>query len=597
MLLLCLILAGRLFYLQIIDTHHYRVLSEGNRVNMRLVPPMRGEIVDHQGRPLAINIPSYTLILHKHKNHNLDALHYQLTPLLKLAPETSDIWKKEQTKVSHTIPITLKRNLTWEDVTKLSIFILDFPDLEILKTTRRHYPLGETAAHIIGYIGQPSEKDIDHNKALSLPGMNAGKAGIERFYQDKLTGSPGQNFVEVNARGTIMRTLQSNAATSGENLKLTIDAPLQKMTYERLRHFKSAAAVILNVHTGAILAMVSIPSYTPNSFVKGIDHTTWNNLINNKLSPLNNKAIEGLYSPASLFKVPVLMAALESKKVGPHFTSHCQGHLKVGQHKFHCWKRYGHGELNAQGALMGSCDVYFYEVAQRLGYTPMVEMAQKLGLGQPHNIDLYGEKSGLLPTPAYKKKRHNQNWYLGDTILMSIGQGAILSTPLQWAVMIAQIANGGHTLQPHLLSKQTETSAPGKKLDIHPKTIKYIQDTLAMGVNTPQGTGYRNRITEAGYEMAGKTATAQVRRISTKERAQGVRNGESLPWELRDNAIFMGYAPIHAPQFAVALIIEHGGWGGQTAAPVGRDLLLMTQKHFKQRNKNMPPSRATKKGA
>lgn len=573
--LLFLLLIGRLAHLQIYQSSKYEILSEGNRINLLLVLPPRGNLFDRNGQLIAANKQVFQATINLNQTKDFLTTLEQVASLLSLSSSQLDKIKSQIQNHPRHIPLSLKKNLSWEEVALLELNRLALPGVNVISATQRHYPWQEAIVHITGYVSAPTEEEVIEDASLNLPDAQSGKTGIERIHEEKLKGKYGRREIEVNARGSLIRTLSYEPPLPGQDLFLTIDVDLQKYMYEKLAPYKSATAVVMDIHTGAILAMVSVPGYNPNSLVTGLEPGEWQTLIKHDQAPLTNKAITGLYSPASILKLPVSLASFAHPDIGTSFQTYCNGHMKVGNHKFHCWKKHGHGAVDFRTAMQRSCDIYYYEAGKRMGHQAIYKMANKLGFGKKLGIDLPQEKAGLLPTPQWKRQRFKENWYLGDTILFSIGQGTILTTPLQWVTALAAITNGGYLVTPHVT--QSTLPYPKEYLNIPPAHLNRLVGILDETTNKSGGTGYVSRITMKGFEMGGKTATGQVRHISLAERAAGIRRGDDLPWALRDNSMFIGFAPVHEPKYAIAVLVEHGGWGSQAAAPLGRDILLKTQ--------------------
>jgi penicillin-binding protein 2 len=417
---------------------------------------------------------------------------------------------------------------------------------------------------------------------LELPGFQIGKSGVEKVYDADLRGSGGRSQVEVNAVGRVIRELERKDGRSGADVTLSIDLDLQRLAFDRFGD-ESGAAVVMEVDTGAVLACVSKPGYDPGAFGRGLSVGEWRALIGNPRSPLTNKAIAGQYAPGSTFKPVVALAALEKGVIKPRDRVSCSGHMSLGGSRFHCWRRGGHGPVDLRQAISQSCDVYFYELARRLGVDAISAMAERLGFGRILGIDLPGERPGLVPTRAWKRATLGSSWSQGETIIAGIGQGFVLATPLQLTVMTARIANGGLAVAPRLLRSYRTPDGRSHVAPIvlrastfDPDHLRLIREGMDAVVNRG-GTAHAAAIRTAGREMAGKTGTSQVRRISAAERATRVRRNEELPWEQRDHALFIGYAPVHAPRYAVAVIVEHGGGGSKAAAPIARDILIAAQ--------------------
>lgn len=568
-------LLARLYFLQVIDGEKYKTLSDDNRIHVQIVPPNRGRILDRNGETLAENIPTYHAVLIREQTRDYKKSLGAFEKFITLSEETKHRIHKQVKQLPRRLPIILKRNLNWDEIATLEVNAVIIPGIVTQESSRRNYKDAPFLSHVTGYTSAPTEADIDADKGLQFPDSQTGKQGIEKIYDEGLSGRYGRKEVEINALGQLIRQLSFVDPSAGEDTTLTVDSRLQSYGHSLFSKYKSGAAVVLDIDTGGIIALISYPGYDANLFPVGISHKEWTALQKNPQNPLTNKVISGLYSPASLIKVILGLAALEKD---PHILDkkfYCDGTHKVGNHIFHCWKKHGHGHVNFQNAFLHSCDVYFYNLAQKIGPDIIATTAKKFGLGAISNIDLPGEKSGQIPTPDWKKNHLKENWYTGDTVLLSIGQGSMLTTPLQWAIMLGQIANGGYKITPHIYKHTTPPeSIP---LKVSPHNLDVILSAMNDTTNKPTGTGYSARIRKKGFEMAGKTATAQVRRISMQERKSGIRRGENLPWFLRDNSLFIGFAPVNKPKYVVAVIVEHAEWGRRSAAPIGRDLLLKVQ--------------------
>ncbi|MHA1538937.1 MAG: penicillin-binding protein 2 [Alphaproteobacteria bacterium] len=573
--LMC-VLFGRLFYLQILRADRLSMLAEENRINIKFFQPSRGKILDRSKIPLAVNLDNYRLVYTPKKSLNAEKLFTDVHKLVFLSEnERVKALKKTRRRKS----IIVKEHLTWKDVAKIESHALSLPGISINVGKTRFYQKGKDAAHLTGYVGKPSPKDVQKDALLTLPEIKVGKYGLEKFFEEDLRGNFGRTEVEVNASGRVIRELSRNDGKKGKDLILTIDANLQEFVSQRLGS-RSSAAVVMDAKTGDILAMASSPKFDTNSFVTGLSSKEWLSLRDNPKSPLSNKAISGQYSPGSTFKMVTALAALEKKVISTSERVFCSGHTTVGKTRFHCWKRSGHGYVNLHNALMRSCDSYFYEVAGRVGIKEIAKMAEKLGLGQSFDV-MSEEKKGLIPTKEWKKKKVKRNWTLGDTILTSIGQGYVLTTPLQLATMTARLANGKERIIPRLILNPSTPIPPTEPLDISEKHLRYVQRGMNAVTMSNDGTAHNSRIFVPGMEMGGKTGTAQVRKITMRERLAGVRRNEDLPWKWRDHALFVGYAPIKKPRYVVSVIVEHGGSGSKAAAPIARDILLKTQQIMK----------------
>ena len=407
---------------------------------------------------------------------------------------------------------------------------------------------------------------------LEVPGFKIGKSGIEKYLEKALRGESGNLKLEVNAYGRIMKEIERVDGIPGKDVQLTIDSRLQQKAFELFGE-ESGAAVLLDVHTGEILAFVSAPSFDPNMMTQGLSTEDWNALLHNERNPLTDKAISGQYSPGSTFKMIVALAALEAGVIKPETRTYCAGKMFLGNHAFHCWKKEGHGHLNVVEALQHSCDIFFYETAQKLGIEKIADMARRFGLGSKINIGLENEKAGLIPDKEWKLRRFGEPWQQGESLISGIGQGYILTTPLQLATMTARLVNGGYEIKPTFLKVSDGEKSKIKKIDVSPANLELIKEGMYAVVNKPGGTAWRSQFDYHGQRMGGKTGTTQVRRITMKERREGIKKESELPWRLRNHALFVGYAPHDNPKYAVAVLVEHGGGGSSVAAPLAGKIL------------------------
>jgi len=571
-------LVGRLYYLQVVQADRYAMLADENRINLRLLPPPRGRIFDRMGEPLAINRLNYRVVL---VSEQADSVEKTLDALGRIIP----VSERDRARVLREIhrkrgfvPITVRENLDWSEVSRVEVNAPDLPGVMIDVGQTRDYPLGAVLGHVVGYVAPVSEKDLTGDPLLELPDFRIGKSGIEKVYDMALRGSAGNSQVEVNAYGRVIRELAREEGRPGDDLTLTIDAGLQRFVVDRLGE-ESASVVVLDVHTGEVMAMASNPAYDPNAFNRGLSSAEWKALVHNPRKPLTNKTIAGQYPPGSTFKMVVALAALEAGVVTPEHRVFCTGSIKLGDRVFHDWKRGGHGDVDMLTAIQQSCDIYFYDIAKRVGIDRIAAMARRFGLGAPTGIDLTGERGGLVPDRDWKLGRFGVSWQQGETLVVGIGQGYLLATPLQLAVMTARIANGGKAVVPRLLRGRDAPPAPApESMGLSREALAAVAEGMNRVTNTRRGTAYRARIAEPELAMAGKTGTAQVRRISKSERLKGVIKNKDRPWEERDHALFVAFAPVRQPRYAVVAMVEHGGSGSRAAAPIARDVLRETER-------------------
>ena len=553
------LLLGRLFYMQVIEGDKYHSLAQKNRINIKFSPPSRGEILDKGGRPLAANVKDYRLALIpryvRDITKSLEVLSLESLEQKRILQAYQRLGKRSMT------PILVQKHLELENLLKLELLFVENIGGEIIQSASRKYPLKEAGAHVLGYVGAPSK---DREAYLAKLGrVSVGKTGLEFFYDDTLFGKPGMDEIENNAAGQLIRVLDKRESIPGNILKTTLNADLQLFIYNLLLEHKSACAVVMDVKTGDILALVSYPSFDPHIFEDGVSESQWKELLNDPYRPLTNKAVSGIYAPGSSFKMIVALAALEAG-IDPHATHFCSGGINVGNHIFHCHKPCGHGPMDMKSAICESCDVYFYELAQKVGIDRISKMAQKFGLGEKTSLNFPAERSGLVPSKQWKMDVKQESWKLYDTILSSIGQGYVLSTPLQLAQMTARLATG-KMVTPEILQKENVVFQ-----DLNVANLKVIQDAMEAVVNHPFGTGYFSRL--EGVKYSGKTATSQVKRISMQERSLNLHRTGNHAWKDKDHAIFTGYGPSENPQYAVVVLVEHGGSGSKAAAPIAKEI-------------------------
>ncbi len=574
------VLGGRLAWLQVVEGGRYKTLSDKNRINVKMIAPSRGEIVDRFGVPLAVNNQNFRVLMVPEQIDDIEEALNKLAALIDVSDRKIQKVIKESKRSASFISLEVTDNLNWEEVSKLEVNITDLPGMSIDEGETRNYPYGESTGHIIGYVGSVSKKDLTGDPVLTLPGFRVGKTAIEKSYDLSLRGKSGTAEMEVNVRGREVRELHNNISASGDRISLTIDAELQRHCQERLAEHKSASAIIMDGHTGAVYAMASQPSFDPNLFTRGISAERWEELLANPAFPLNNKAVSGQYPPGSTFKMVTAMAALEQGIATSRTMVNCTGSYKYGDNKYHCWKLSGHGMMTVTSALMRSCDTYFYKLSTEVGIDKIAEMAQKLGLGQVYDFDLSEERKGLIPTKEWKQEKYGKIWRPGETVISSIGQGYMLATPLQLAVMTARLTNGGKAVKPWMVGYVGDKKIHQEKwpsIGLNKKHLNLVKLGMDRVVNNENGTAHGAVISESGMQMGGKTGTAQVKKINRAQRAKGILN-KDLEWKYRHHALFVGYAPLKNPRYICSVVVEHGGGGSAVAAPIAKDLLLEVQK-------------------
>lgn len=564
------LLAGRMAWLAVFEGETYQLRAQANRIQDRLIPPRRGWIVDRQGKPIAMNRPDYRLELRPAEVEDLDTTLVAIRAVLDIdLAEDARIRDDVRTQPSF-MPVVVRQNLSWREFSACNVRLATLPGVTPVQSFSRFYPEADHFAHLVGYVGAPTPEQYreQKNPLLIYPGFRIGKDGIERFADKQLRGTAGSSRVEMTARGELVRELGTNADTPGDTLRLTIDRDLQDYAARRLGD-NSASVIVMDCITGDVLCMVSMPAYDPNIFSRRVPARLWNALQKDDHTPLLNKSAMGLYPPGSTFKMVTTLAALEAG-VDPADTVGCSGAYRLGNNTWHCHARRGHGGVNMHRALPLSCDTYFYVMGRKVGIDSIATMARRLGLGQEYPLPLPGQAKGIVPDKAWKQRRYGKDWREGETLNGAIGQGYIVTNPLQLAVMTARLASGREVM-PRLIADGPAPQFPS--LGIPDAHLALVRQGMVDVVNAGYGTARAARSPIGDVLFAGKTGTAQVRRISAAERKRGVIRNEALPWKQRDHALFVAFAPADAPRYACSVIIEHGIAGGRYAAPIARDVL------------------------
>ena len=573
------VLALRMRFMQVEQADQFRLLADENRINIQLIPPTRGRIFDRNGAIIADNVPSYRITIVREQAGNVDEVIARLAQLIELNPDELERARRDLRELRGDTPVTVADRVSWSALSRVAVNAPALPGVLPEVGLSRRYPAQGDYAHVIGYVGPVSERDLENTDApeqlLRLPRFQIGKIGLEAQRENLLRGSAGTRQVEVNAAGRVMRELDRQEGQPGADLQTTLDNNLQAYCNARLDG-ESAATVVLDCDSGDILACASSPSYDPNLFVRGISSADYRALLENPYRPLPNKAVQGIYPPGSTFKMVTALAALEDGKIGLNETIYCPGHLTVSGRRFHCWKRGGHGNMDLHRSLRESCDIFYYELALRTGIEKISAMAERLGLGVQFDLPMTSVAKGLAPTKEWKLSNRGEPWVVGDSVNAAIGQGFVLASPLQLAVMTARLATS-RSVTPRLIKSVEGVEQPtghGENLGLNENLLREIRNAMFAVSNSNRGTAYNSRIVEDAFRMAGKTGTSQVRNISATERAGGVISNKNLPREQRDHALYVNFAPFDAPRIAVAVVVEHGGGGSTAAAPIARDITL-----------------------
>jgi penicillin-binding protein 2 len=594
---LAAVLAGRMYQLQILEKDRYSLLADENRINLRLLTPLRGRILDRTGTPIADNRQNYQVVVVPEQVGDLEATLNALGTLIDIGEADRRRVLRDAKRKHSFVPLLVRANLSWEEMARIEVAVPELAGVAIEQGMIRNYPYGPTAAHVLGYVSAVSEKELTGDPLLELPDFRVGKSGVEKSRDLQLRGSAGTSEVEVNAYGRVVREMAHRPGEPGRDVVLGLDIAMQDFVMRRVANEPSISCVLLDAVTGDILALVSSPSFDPMLFSTGLSPVQWQELSTDPRNPLNHKAVAGLYPPGSTFKPVVALAALEAGVVTPDTAITCPGYLELGDAEFHCWQKGGHGTLHLRDAIKKSCDVFFYETARRTGIDRIAAMAKRFGFGAALGLDIPGERGGLIPTRDWKIATTGSNWQQGETLITGIGQGSVLATPLQVAVMAARLVTG-RSIVPHLVRDNGRPPPGGdprppafSSLGITPRHLALVLDGMNAVVNEQGGTAFAARIKEAGLEMGGKSGTSQVRHITQYERDHGVRKAAEVPWKERDHALFVAFAPVGAPRYVCAVVVEHGGaeagGGSAVAAPICRDVLIEAQKRDPARR--VPP--------
>ena len=571
---------GRLYKLQVVDREKYKTLSDSNRISLVFHAPSRGKIIDSLGNTIANNRKVYALIYDYSKLDLINTID-KIKSLINLNDETVNlILNKIKSAEIIDNTVILKEYLSWKELSIIYVNLPDLPGITIKTSSIREYTKGSFYAHTVGYTSYFNEKNSEINFTKNIPFFLKGKNGIEKVYDSYLRGVPGREEVEVNASGKFIRRLSLVKSIPGKDVQLTINSDLQDFAHGAIGS-NIGAVLVLDAKNGDILCSASSPSFDPNIFSKKLDNQSWNKIINSMNAPLINRPINGLYPPGSTFKPVVALAALKFGVISKDEKIFCNGIYTLGNRNFHCWKEGGHGNLNLEDAIAQSCDVYFYELALRLGINKIAETARLLGFGEFYD-DYYGISKSIIPDKKWKKDNFNEKWQKGETLNVGIGQGFLLSTPLELAIMTANIINKGNLIKPNIVK-----SISGEKVDNDKLTVRsnfklehldIIKKAMYQVINSPKGTAWKSRVNDKDFNISGKTGTSQVRIISKEERESGIIKNEDLPFEKRDHALFVGFAPYNNPKYITTVILEHAGGGASNAAPMARDILVKARK-------------------
>ena len=562
------IVGNKLFQIQITESKKYNTLSKNNQINIEILYPVRGLIKDRTGRIIAYNTKVFDLYIIPERSENINETLKNLSKHIKL-----DYNKKREIiqlskKVKKFEKIKIFENLNWNKLEIIEANKNYILGIELVSDFQRTYPENEIFSHLLGYVNKPSKKDLSLPYISNMPMLNIGKQGIEKSFNKLLVGTPGSREVEVNSSGRVIREISKRSSLQGKNINLSVYASLQKYLFDRLYEFKAGSIVVMDVHTGEILSMASKPNFNSNKIIKKPNQDYWNSLLENPLSPLTDRTVQGLYSPGSTFKMIVAIAALKKKIINQNLQYNCEGKIFFGDRYFHCWKNKGHGNMNLISAIQESCDVFFYNLSIKVGIDAIAKVANDFGLGEIYPFDIKNQKKGIIPSKKWKKETLNENWNGGETLIAAIGQGYVLATPLQLAVMTSRIASGGKKVLPSIV--KTDEKKAFESMDQYSSEIKIVKEAMFKVVNENKGTA--NKSKSNNFNFSGKTGTSQVKKITLEERESDEFRKVEIEWKNRDHALFVGYMPSENPKYAISVVIDHGGSGASTAAPIAKDV-------------------------
>jgi len=565
----------RIYNIQILDSSKYKTLSKKNQIDLEIIFPLRGKIFDRNNVLIAKNEKVYDVYLipenTKSINHTLNLLSkfidIDFAKRRKIIELTSKVKKFEKIKIFE--------NISWSVLEKIETNKYNLEGIFIAEDYLRIYPYKEVFSHLLGYISKPNQKELSLPFISKMPDLDIGKEGLEKSFNPLLVGKAGQREIEVNSKGRIIREISKVDSIHGKELYLSVDSRIQEYSVNLLKSYRAGSINVINIKNGEILCMASTPTYDPNKIIKKPNKEYWESILSNSLSPLTNRSLQGLYSPGSTFKMIVAIAALKYGIINSNSTHSCSGKIEFGNRLYHCWKTNGHGKMDVTNAIKQSCDVFFYEISKKLGIDKIAEVAEDFGLGQIFDISMPNQKKGIVPSKKWKKTTLGESWYAGETLISGIGQGFLLTSPFQLAVMTSIIASNGKIVEPTIVKKK---SANFKTHAKYSKEIKIIKKAMFKVVNENKGTAFKSRLED--IKFAGKTGTSQVRRISLAERESDEFRKKEQEWKNRDHALFVGYIPYDDPQYAISVIIEHGGSGASTAAPIANQVFNYIHKLY-----------------
>ena len=568
------VVGWRLYNIQIKDSEKYKTLSKNNQIDIEILYPLRGEILDIQNNVLVSNKKVYDVYVIPEKTSNINETLKQISKIIKIDFDKRKKIIELTKKVKKFEKIKIFENIEWHQLEKIETNKLNIEGIFISQDYMRIYKHGKIFSHILGYINKPNEKELSLPFITNMPNLDIGKEGLERVFNPILVGKAGQREVEVNSLGRIIREISRKDSIKGNDLQLTLDLRLQEYSLNLLNSYRAGSIVVMNIENGHLLCMASTPSYDPNKIIKKPNQEYWNSILQNKLSPLTFRSVQGLYAPGSTFKMIVAIAGLYYGVIDTKTKHFCNGKISLGDRLYHCWKNNGHGSMTVERAIQESCDVFFYEISKKIGIDKIASVARDFGLGKTYDIPLLNQKNGIVPSKNWKKEKLGESWYPGETLISAIGQGFVLANPLQLANMTSIIASNGKIIEPKIINDGKYSNF--KKIEKYQEAIKIIKKSMFKVVNEQKGTAFKSRSNK--IKFSGKTGTSQVRRITVAERESEDFRKKEIEWNKRDHALFVGYMPYDNPKYSISVVIEHGGSGASTAAPIAKQVFQFINK-------------------
>ncbi len=568
------IVGWRLYNIQIKDSDKYKTLSKNNQIDIEFLYPLRGKILDINNNILVSNKKVFDVYLIPENTTNINKTLNQISNIIKIEFSKKRKIIELSKKIKKFEKIKIFENINWEELEKVEANKLNIEGIFISQDSMRVYNYGNIFSHLLGYINKPNQNEISLPFISNMPDLDIGKEGLERSFNPILVGKAGQREIEVNSSGRIIREISRKDSIQGDNLQLTLDLRLQEYSLNLLNSHRAGSIVVMDVQTGHVLCMASTPTYDPNKIIKKPNKEYWDSLLINNLSPLTFRSIQGLYAPGSTFKMIVAIAGLYYGVIDTGTSHFCNGKVSLGDRLYHCWKNNGHGSMNVESAIKESCDVFFYEISKKIGIDKIAKVAKDFGLGKVYDIPLNNQKTGIVPSKKWKKENLDESWYPGETLISAIGQGFVLTNPLQLATMTSIIASEGNVVEPKIINDGVSINK--KKLEKYKTAIKIIKKAMFKVVNENKGTAFKSKSNEVVF--SGKTGTSQVRRITVEERESDDFRKKEVEWNKRDHALFVGYMPHDNPKFSISVVIEHGGSGASTAAPIAKQVFQFINK-------------------